>query len=675
LAGLAATAKVKNRKNIFFGNLKENLILQTNLVCMQQPEIFISYAWGGESEKIVDILYNTFVSKGYNIVRDKVNLGYKGSITSFMDKIGQGKYVIVVISDKYIKSENCMYEIVQIAKNGQFHDRIFPIVLSDANFYKPVNRIKYIAHWENQKKELNESMKSLDDMSMIAEIQKELANYNDIHQNISNILFVLKDMNTLTPDIHQDTHFEALFKHIDDKIVLDNELNKNFKAADEELKNRIISQQNTSFAYDLFLSFSNKNKPEVEKTAATLRQYGLRVFVSNDSLAESIGKSFSDQINHALENSQHFILLCTPEAMTSKWVKSEHENFFSQCYDIAQNRRFFILKGTNFDDKILPFNYRNLQYVSKPTEIIKVLGIEVKNSPEGEYTVSAKAKTTELPKGNFHLYAKLVGGASILLASIFGLVKCNDARNQEPHNNERIGWPIQQKQTKDSLAKLIFDYEMVYVQGGSYQMGYDPNRDGEDKYMDSAKPLHSVKVGNFYMGKYEVTQAQWKQIMGNNPSSFENCSNCPIESVSWNDIQTFLKKLNQKTGGNYRLPTEEEWEYAARGGNQSNGYKYAGSNNIDLVGWYDGNSSSKTHRVGQKSPNELGIYDMTGNVWEWTNSGWFGNYEKNRTSDRYVLRGGSWFNYDNVSCRVAYRNYNYPTVRDINYGFRLVSPQ
>lgn len=368
---------------------------------MQQPEIpeiFISYAWGGESEKIVDILYNTFVSKGYEIVRDKVNLGYKGSITSFMDKIGQGKYVIVVISDKYIRSENCMYEIVQIAKNGQFHDRIFPIVLSDANFYAPVNRIGYIGYWEQKKKALNDSMKTLDDMSMIAEIQKELANYNDIHQNISNILFVLKDMNTLTPDMHQDSHFEAMFKAIDEKIALDNELNQNFKAADEELKNRIVAQQNTNFAYDLFLSFSNKNKPEVEKTAATLRQYGLRVFVSNDSLAESIGKSFSDQINHALENSQHFVLLCTPEAMASKWVKAEHESFFNHCYELTHNRRFFILKGSNFQDKLLPFTYRSLQYAENATDIVKVLGIEVlpenktKHLPKGEYTVSAKAQ-------------------------------------------------------------------------------------------------------------------------------------------------------------------------------------------------------------------------------------------------------------------------------------------
>jgi hypothetical protein len=309
-----------------------------------------------------------------------------------MDRIGQGNYVVVVISDKYLKSENCMYEIVQIAKNGQFHDRIFPIVLSDANFYKPVNRVKYISHWEQQKMELNESMKSLNDMSMIAEIQKELANYNDIHQSISNILFVLKDMNTLTPDMHQDSHFEAMFKAIDDKIALDNELNKNFKAADEELKNRILDNQNKEYAYDIFLSFSNKNKSEVEKTAAILRQYGLRVFVSNDSLAESIGDSFEDRINYALEHSQHFALLCTPEAMASKWVKGEHEAFFNHCYDPNTNRRFFILKGSNFTDKPLPLTYRTLQYAEQATDIVKVLGIEV-----------LKEKQKEIPKAEKEL--------------------------------------------------------------------------------------------------------------------------------------------------------------------------------------------------------------------------------------------------------------------------------
>lgn len=184
-------------------------------------EIFISYAWGIEREEIVDKLYDLFKSKGYNIIRDKINLGYKGSITDFMNRIGNGKIVVLIISDKYLKSENCMYEIVQIKNNGKFNDRIFPIVLSDANFYKPINRLAYIKHWETEIQKLNEEMKGISDMSVIGDIQKELQNYRDILNTISNIMFVLKDMNTLTPDIHKDNDFSIIINSIEKRIAED----------------------------------------------------------------------------------------------------------------------------------------------------------------------------------------------------------------------------------------------------------------------------------------------------------------------------------------------------------------------------------------------------------------------------------------------------------------------
>ncbi len=212
--------------------------------------------------------------------------------------------------------------------------------------------------------------------------------------------------------------------------------------------------------------------------------------------------------------------------------------------------------------------------------------------------------------------------------------------------------------------------EMIAVTGGTFTMGSSNSESDES-------PPHTVSVGNFYMGKYEVTQAQWYAVMKNSPSRFGNCNNCPVENVSWNDIQEFLQKLNRGTGKNYRLPTEAEWEYAAKGGQ---GYTYAGSDNIDQVAWYDGNSGSKTHPVGQKKPNGYGLYDMTGNVWEWC-SDWYSSdyYESSPAanpqgpssgSDR-VLRGGSW-GYDAQDCRVANRIFNGPDCRDLNGGFRVV---
>jgi formylglycine-generating enzyme required for sulfatase activity len=198
---------------------------------------------------------------------------------------------------------------------------------------------------------------------------------------------------------------------------------------------------------------------------------------------------------------------------------------------------------------------------------------------------------------------------------------------------------------------------------------------------DNEKPTHSVTLSNFSIGKYEVTQAQWVSVMGSNPSNFNTCSDCPVEQVSWNDIQTFLTKLNTKTGKSFRLPTEAEWEYAARGGKKSNGYKYSGSNDIDSVAWYNGNSGRKTHVIGTtKKSNELGIYDMTGNVLEWV-SDWYDSYTSSiqtnpigpNTGSFRVLRGGSWSNFA-VHTRVSIRITSSPSSRYSTYGFRLVLP-
>ena len=212
--------------------------------------------------------------------------------------------------------------------------------------------------------------------------------------------------------------------------------------------------------------------------------------------------------------------------------------------------------------------------------------------------------------------------------------------------------------------------------------------------MESEKPAHSITLSGFYISKYQVTQAQWRAMMGSYPPELRNtgCDQCPVERISWDDIQEFLQKLNAKTGENYRLPTEAEWEYAARGGQpgKANNYLYSGSNDPDEVAWYDSNAedgntngSLKTTRpVGTKKPNELGLYDMSGNVWEWC-SDWYGeDYYKNspRNNPRgpgvgtgRVLRGGGWGNSSRL-CRAASR-YGYgPTYRLHNIGFRLVRP-
>ena len=190
---------------------------------------------------------------------------------------------------------------------------------------------------------------------------------------------------------------------------------------------------------------------------------------------------------------------------------------------------------------------------------------------------------------------------------------------------------------------------MVRVDGGSFTMGC---RNQRDDACDSAElPAHRVQVANFEISKYEVTQALWKKVMGGSPSRFGDCPMCPVEQASWEDVQQFLLQLNARTGGHYRLPTEAEWEYAARGGRQSRSYRYAGGNDPGSVGWYGNNSGGRTYPVGRRSGNELGLHDMTGNVLEWTQDCWNDSYlgapddgrawERGDCSRR-VARGGSW---------------------------------
>lgn len=187
------------------------------------PEIFISYGWGGESETTVDKIYDVFKKKGYNIIRDKIDLGYKGNIKAFMKRIGKGKIIVVVISDKYLKSENCMYEMLHIYQNNNLWERVFPIVLSDANIYDPISHIDYITFWEKKIDELNQKIKTISNFSGIGGIIEKTDQYRDIRRIIDEIIAILRDMNTLTPEMHEKSGYNELIKAIDEKINRDYE--------------------------------------------------------------------------------------------------------------------------------------------------------------------------------------------------------------------------------------------------------------------------------------------------------------------------------------------------------------------------------------------------------------------------------------------------------------------
>lgn len=227
----------------------------------------------------------------------------------------------------------------------------------------------------------------------------------------------------------------------------------------------------------------------------------------------------------------------------------------------------------------------------------------------------------------------------------------------------------------DTFTVNGVNFSMVHVQGGTFNMGATPEQGSDAE--DNEKPVHQVTLSSYYIGMYEVTQELWQAIMGSNPSKFKGDKK-PVECVTWDDCQEFISKLNSLTGKQFRLPTEAEWEYACRGGAKSKGYKYSGSNTPGDVAWNKENSSKTTHDVGSKKPNELGIYDMSGNVFEWCQD-WYADYSSNiltnptgpESGSLRVYRGGSW--YDNArDCRVSSRYRWTPDDGDDYLGLRLV---
>ena len=272
----------------------------------------------------------------------------------------------------------------------------------------------------------------------------------------------------------------------------------------------------------------------------------------------------------------------------------------------------------------------------------------------------------------------------------------------EPLSDEKAGGTeTRETETRKSNdypnENLEFDVEgvcfnMVFVEGGTFMMGAQSDDEDEENYDPEASyieaPVHEVALSDYYIGETPVTQELWEAVMDNNPSYnphyIKEEGEKPVNSVSWDDCQAFLKKLNRMLhdqlprGCKFRLPTEAQWEFAARGGNESECYLYSGSDDIDDVAWYHGNSDNETYSVMEKEANELGLYDMSGNVWEWCQD-WYDDYEDEvqdnpqgpkEGSDR-VCRGGSW-DCDAGGCRVTSRCSETPDYRIYNHGLRLV---
>ena len=295
-------------------------------------------------------------------------------------------------------------------------------------------------------------------------------------------------------------------------------------------------------------------------------------------------------------------------------------------------------------------------------------GKKVGQSPRVFNGILVGSHKVEIKKDGYGTDSKTVSILEGQTASLLGVLTTNassSVASGASSSGNTITIPV-----KDGIS-----IDMVRVEAGTFTMG--ATAEMEDPY-DDEKPTHQVTLTNdYYIGKYEVTQALWKAVMGKKPSKFKG-DNLPVENVSWDDCQEFISQLNRITGKTFRLPTEAEWEYAARGGKKSRGYQYSGSNDISDVAWYDGNSGNKTHAVGSKQANELGIYDMSGNVWEWCQD-WHGSYSSSsqtnptgvKSGSYRVIRGEGWFNGARI-CRSSYRDGRLPYASSRDQGLRLV---
>lgn len=235
-----------------------------------------------------------------------------------------------------------------------------------------------------------------------------------------------------------------------------------------------------------------------------------------------------------------------------------------------------------------------------------------------------------------------------------------NAERVEPPKQKKVS-PRTQKPAVETFTVKGVRFEMVRIDGGKFSMGSDFEKD--------EMPVHQDSVKTFYLGRTEVTQALWEAVMKENPSKIRG-ANLPVESVSWKDCKEFISRLNRLTGRKFRLPTETEWEYAARGGKYSDDFTYSGSDEVGRIGWFAENSDSTIHAVGQKLDNELGLYDMSGNVWEWCSSSWRDDYSSSKNNKYRVLRGGSYLDKDDY-LRVSNRAGNATDCRYHADGLRL----
>lgn len=419
-----------------------------------------------------------------------------------------------------------------------------------------------------------------------------------------------------------------------------------------------------------------------------LEQHGIRCFVAYRDVPH--GVVWAGAIVEALEHSRMMLVLFSKNFNDSSQVDREIELAAEQDIPILTFRlsdaaftgaKKYYLTNLNWIDA---FPNPERYFGSLKDNVCRLLGVDVVAGNSGATVRKVQGKTGEDVKtwlrdkvcgvntlfrpisrwiSNNRKACLWLAGACVVI--VLTIMLWPDRSNR--------GYDVPAGKKRTYTVNGV-SFAMVRVAGGTFTMG---SSDGDSEANSDEKPAHEVSLSDYSIGETEVTQALWKAVMGSTPSYFKGDLQHPVEQVNWNDCQEFILKLNSLTGATFRLPTEAEWEYAARGGSRSRDYKYSGRNAIASVAWYGDNSSRTTHPVKGKSPNELGLYDMSGNVWEWC-ADWSDSYlsssqtnPEGPSSGSYrVLRGGSWGS-DAGRCRVMCRSCDDPLRKNGSRGFRL----
>lgn len=393
--------------------------------------------------------------------------------------------------------------------------------------------------------------------------------------------------------------------------------------------------------YDVFISYSRKDTEEANRICKAFDEVGITYFIDRQGI--SGGFEFPTVLAEAIINCKIFLYLASKNSYESRFTQSEITFAFNE--KPKGSILPYIIDGSTMPPA-LRFVFSNINWRRLEEHPINTILVDDLLHLLGKKRVSIRRSA--------------------------------DRNLKDANTLQSPSLPTDTFNNKKTYTVNGVSFTMVRIAGGTFTMGASSS--DSDAYSNE-KPAHQVTLSSYSIGETAVTQALWQAVMGSNPSHFTGNLQRPVEQVSWNDCQEFIRKLNSLTGITFRLPTEAEWEYAARGGSQSHSYKYSGSDNLDSVAWYGDNSSDTTHSVKGKLPNELGLYDMSGNVCEWCSDWYDSSYYASSPQSHpkgpdygpgQVSRGGSW-DADAWNCRVSRRGYSTTSSTDYRIGLRLVS--